>query len=425
MKYTFVVTLLLSGYLSAARQSDFYALSQRIPAAPYLGKTIRLEGAIRWEDQDPSAKAGLWMRVDNKNNSIGYFKNNWKDIAVTSQWQTFRIEAPVNDSAARIMVGGLFAGKGRFYMDNFKLSVLSQGQWEPVPLPNPSFEDSTAIPNWFLSYNNSQRVALTYSRELPAAGSLAFCYQVKEASDAYGANPQAGQLALINGIQLYYEIYGKGEPLLLLHGNSQNIAEYKKQIDFFRKKYKVIAVDTRGHGQSGTDTTRYTYQLFASDMNALLAHLKLKKVNVLGWSDGGNTGLVMAMQYPKKVKRLAIMGANIFINEESVLPMVLPEIEKQIAYFQKDSSARAANSVRLMRLLREEPNLRFTDLEAIRIPVLVMAGENDLIQEKHTRGIARHIKGSELVIFPKGTHNMPQENAPEFNRTVDEFLQQR
>jgi pimeloyl-ACP methyl ester carboxylesterase len=157
-------------------------------------------------------------------------------------------------------------------------------------------------------------------------------------------------------------------------------------------------------------------------MYELLNQLGLDSVNILGWSDGGNTGLIMAMQYPEKVKRLATMGANIFINTDAVKAPIFREINKQLKQLGKDTSAKALNDRRLMHLLLEEPNMKFDDLSTIHCPVLVMAGENDLIREQHTKGIAQHIAGAQLVIFPKGTHYIPQENAPLFNKTVLEFL---
>src|SRR6185436_1102382 len=143
------------------------------------------------------------------------------------------------------------------------------------------------------------------------------------ALEGYGNNSSTGKYAEVNHIRIYYEVYGKGEPLLLLHGNSSSISTFDKQIPEFSKHFMVIAVDSRGQGKSSEDGKPYTYDLFADDMNALLDHLKLENVNIVGWSDGGNTGLIMAMKYPSKVKKLVTMGANVFINNEVVEKWVL------------------------------------------------------------------------------------------------------
>lgn len=424
MKHSLLLALLFpSLFLSAQRQMDFYSLRQYVSAQAYTGSSIRFQAALRMEKLDSAAKAGIWVRVDKADGRTGFFHNNWEEIQVTDQWQTFTIEGHVEENADRIALGGVFGGKARFYFDDFRLSVLTNGNWEPVPLFNPSFED-TATSRWFFGHAN-KFLPLQFTTRQPAEGRQAFWYdgQNNRTHVAYGTNPEAGEYATVNGIRLYYETYGQGEPLLLLHGNSQNIKEYTQQIDYFKDKYRVIAVDTRGHGRSATDTTRYTYHLFAKDMKVLLDHLKLDSVNILGWSDGGNTGLIMAMQYPRKVKKLAIMGANVFINKDAVQSMVFTGIDRLLKELATDSSAKARTQTRLLHLLLEEPNMRFEDLTAIHCPVLVMAGENDLILDKHTRSIAQHIKRSQLVIFPQGSHYMPQENPAIFNKTVLEFLQ--
>ena len=151
-------------------------------------------------------------------------------------------------------------------------------------------------------------------------------------ADTYGNNAHTGKYAIVNGIKIYYEEYGKGEPLLLLHGNSCSISLFEKQIPELAKHFHVIAVDTRGQGKSGEDGKRYTYDLFADDMNALLDHMKLDSVNILGWSDGGNTGLIMAMKYPSKVKRLVTMGANVFIDKTVVTIGTSPNILTRLKY---------------------------------------------------------------------------------------------
>lgn len=97
---------------------------------------------------------------------------------------------------------------------------------------------------------------------------------------------------------------------MLLHGNSGSIIQFGEQILPLSQYYKVIAVDTRGQGKSGEDNRAPTYDLFADDMNALLDPLHLDSVDILGWSDGGNTGLIMAMKYPAKVHKLVTLLLN-------------------------------------------------------------------------------------------------------------------
>lgn len=425
MKYSLFLLCVFSCLTSnAQRQQDFFALNQVVKATPYTGKKIRLQASVRMDALDSAAKTGLWMRVDETDHKIGFFRNTWDEPTPSSAWKTVTIEGHVTKKAHVIVFGALFRGKGQFYFDDFRLSIFNNGKWEPILLIDPSFEDTATRNDGWIFTHTKERLPLSFTTLHPVAGAMAFAYDGKNnaTEPTYGANTEAGKFADINDIRVYYEVYGQGEPLLLLHGNGQNIGEFEQQIDLFKEKYKVIAVDTRGQGKSTTDTSRYTYHLFAKDMYELLNQLGLDSVNILGWSDGGNTGLIMAMQYPEKVKRLATMGANIFINTDAIKAPIFREINKQLKQLGKDTSAKALNDRRLMHLLLEEPNMKFEDLSTIHCPVLVMAGENDLIREQHTRGIAQHIAGAQLVIFPKGTHYIPQENAPLFNKTVLEFL---
>ena len=97
----------------------------------------------------------------------------------------------------------------------------------------------------------------------------------------YGANAAVGHTFNYAGVKLYYEVYGIGEPLLVVDGNGGSIADLSAQIAHFRKRYKVIAMDSRSQGKSGDSPDKLTYELMADDLAALIGHLKLGPVNVL------------------------------------------------------------------------------------------------------------------------------------------------
>ena len=122
---------------------------------------------------------------------------------------------------------------------------------------------------------------------------------------AYGKNTKAGKYADIRGFQMYYETYGTGEPLLIIHGNGGSIGDFNFQIPYFEKKYKVILADSRAQGKSLDNGDSLTYEMMADDLDALLDVLKLDSCYVIGWSDGGINGLLLAMRHPEKVKKLA------------------------------------------------------------------------------------------------------------------------
>ncbi len=132
----------------------------------------------------------------------------------------------------------------------------------------------------------------------------------------YGSNPKVGNTLHLKDADIYYEIYGKGKPLFLLHGNGGSIDAFKLEIPELAKHFMVVAMDTRAQGKS-TDTSLepLTYRKFAEDVKALADELGLKKINILGWSDGGNTGLEFAIKYPVNTNKVITSGANVFLME--------------------------------------------------------------------------------------------------------------
>ena len=239
----------------------------------------------------------------------------------------------------------------------------------------------------------------------------------------YGHNTHAGGKVRLKDAEIYYEIYGSGQPLLLLHGNSQSINAFKNQIREFSEKYKVIAVDTRGHGYS-TDlsTGALTYEIFAEDMTHLLDSLKIHKADILGWSDGGIIGIIMALKYPSYVNKLAVMSANLFPKPGALKDIAFVLMKELIDDLKYNKDIHSARQRRIYELMFNEPRLTFTELRNIMSPVLVMAGENDFIFEGHTQKIASSIPDSQLMIFKNADHFAPFSAAAEFNNAVLDFL---
>ena len=233
----------------------------------------------------------------------------------------------------------------------------------------------------------------------------------------YGNNPQAGHYAQINGIQLYYETYGSGEPLIMLHGNGGSINAFRNQIPFFQKYYQVIAIDSRLQGKSGGSPDNISYELMASDFCTLLNQLNIKSAYVLGWSDGGIDGILMAMNCPDKVKKLAASGANT-VPDTTALPQAdLDEMKKVVA-----DPKSSAQKVALNQMMLDQPNIPYADLGKIRCPVLVMAGDHDIIKAEHTLKIYQSIPGASLCIFPDSHHGVCQQHPDLFNEAVLNFL---
>lgn len=235
----------------------------------------------------------------------------------------------------------------------------------------------------------------------------------------YGNNKMAGHFATINGIQLYYEIYGSGEPLIMLHGNGGSINSFKFQIPFFEKYYQVIAIDSRLQGKSGGSPDTISYELMASDFCGLMDFLHIESANVLGWSDGGIDGLLMALNCPDKVKKLAASGANTVPDSTALYPNDLKGMRDFIANSENASDASKA----LVQMMIDQPNIPYSDLGKIRCPVLVMAGDKDMIRPEHTLKIFQSIPSAFLCIFPDSNHGVCQQHPDLFNETVLRFFE--
>jgi pimeloyl-ACP methyl ester carboxylesterase len=241
----------------------------------------------------------------------------------------------------------------------------------------------------------------------------------------YGNNRNASTVEEVNGIKLYVETYGKGQPMLQIHGNGESIASMAHQIQYFSNRYRVIAADSRGHGKSEMGSGRLTYEQMADDLNALLEKRGVKSVYVLGWSDGGILGLLLAIRHPDKVSRLAIMGAN--LNPAGAYNWALDLVaakDKQIDQMMAkgDTSQPWARLKQYFDLLGKQPNIPVGQLKAIMVPTLVMAGDRDVIADVHTLEIFHNLPNSQLAIFPGATHMIPWQNPELFNRTVETFF---
>lgn len=240
----------------------------------------------------------------------------------------------------------------------------------------------------------------------------------------YGNNPRVGKYYRLRGIQMYCEVYGKGKPLLLIHGNGGDISAFSKTIPYFEKHYKVIAVDSRAHGKTMDNKDSLSFEMMADDFAALLDEMHIDSAYVIGWSDGGINALVMAMRHPKKVIRLASTGANLWPDSTALLPSLWKDMQKE--YEEKKNkvfaSAKEINDWKIFLLDWLQPNIALTELQKIKCPSLIIAGDNDLIVTKHTVDIYEHIPHANLWIVPNSSHSTLIEHADEFNRTVDAFF---
>ncbi len=365
-----------------ASSPQYAGVGYTVPAK-YEGKEITVKAWMKSEDMKGSIALMLAI-YDADGNTLQFENLQNKKIKGTKDWKQYSVTLPLAAQAQTLHIGPILIGKGKLWTDDVEL-----------------FVDGTPIQNAKLKPN--------FNPNPPR-------------SPRYGSIASAGGHVKLKDATLYYETYGSGEPLLLLHGNTQSIYAFSKQIPELSKKYKIIAVDTRGQGKSTDESAGpLTYDKFADDMRQLLDSLHISKTNILGWSDGGNTGLIMAIKYPSYVNKLAVTGAVLVPTTDAVGSKTLKSIRQERDKI-SSTDQQSIKRKRLMTLLLDEPHITVESLKQIKAPTLVMAGEKDMVKEKHTRTIADNIPNSKLLIFKDATHYVPVEKVKEFNNAVTDFF---
>lgn len=222
-------------------------------------------------------------------------------------------------------------------------------------------------------------------------------------------------------IELHCEETGSGEPLVLLHGNGEDGTYFAHQIAHFSQRFRVLALDTRGHGKSPRGEAPFTIRQFARDLLAFLDARGIERAHLLGFSDGGNIALAFALAHPERVGKLVLNGAN--LNARGVKRSVQAPIELgyRMARLFAGLSAKALANAEMLGLMVNDPNVAPEELAALTAPTLVIAGENDMIREDHTRLIAERIPNARLAFVP-GDHFVAAKNPAAFNREVERFL---
>ncbi len=222
-------------------------------------------------------------------------------------------------------------------------------------------------------------------------------------------------------IDLYYEECGEGFPLILLHGNGESHVYFENQVKFFSTHYRVITVDTRGHGKSPRGDAPFTLAQFADDLYFFMSMHGIMKAHLLGFSDGGNIALLFALKHPEMIHKLILNGADLTtsgVKTHVQLPIELGyRLTSLISRFDK----KAVMKAEMLGLMVGQPDIRPEELKSLNMPTLVIVGTRDMIRNSHSELIARSIPSAEFVRIP-GTHFIAAENSAAFNQSVSDFL---
>lgn len=397
-------------------QGNWVSYSQKISTKGYEGHRFRLQGLVKSETADDSASAGLWARVD-KEQGYGFFDNMGDRPVRSNEWKKYAVEGKIDTGGYQIAFGALCLYNGKFYFDDIRLDIETEkGKWKNVfteDFENGKNDLEQGIQGWNSGFNTNYK-----SDVVNGQGAQGNKFFVIEGSNVpnYGVNNKAGKFADVNGIKLYYEIYGQGAPLVVLHGNGGSIQSASAFYPDLMKNYKVIAIDSRAQGRS-TDTDKpLTYDQMASDVNALLDQLKIDSVFIWGQSDGAILGLLLAMDYPKKVKRVLAFGANIQPDSLALFPWAIASSEKIV------KGNGSPNEKKLNQLMLDYPDIPYTKLSHIKAPVLIMSGDRDVIRPEHTLKLFQNIPNSQLCIIPGATHGAAWEKKDLFLIIMNDFF---
>ncbi len=247
------------------------------------------------------------------------------------------------------------------------------------------------------------------------------------------ALPHADRAALapVNGIQLWYAVFGSGHgaPVLLLHGGLANSDYWGDVITRLARTHQVIVIDSRGHGRSARGSQPLGYELMAVDAVALLDVLNIDKVAVVGWSDGAITALEMAMHRPERVSRVFAFGANadpsgvLDVHASPVFSAFMARAGEEYARLSPTPRDYAGFDAAVEKMWTDQPHFDAAALAAIRVPVWIADGDHEeAIKRADTDFLARGIPGAREVILPGVSHFAFLQDPDMFSDMVERFL---
>jgi pimeloyl-ACP methyl ester carboxylesterase len=245
----------------------------------------------------------------------------------------------------------------------------------------------------------------------------------------------------VNGIKMYYEIYGDGKPLVLIHGGGSTVqTSFGKIIPLLAKTRKVIGVELQAHGRTSDRNAPISFEQDADDVAVLLKNLDIDKADVLGFSNGGNTTMQLAIRHPEVVDRIIVASA--FYKRDGMGPgfwdfMKKGTINDMPSVLKEEFLKVNPDSAKLQNLFEKCSQRMLTfkdwndgDLRSIKAKTLIVAGDNDVATPEHYVIMHRQIPESKLMIIPGGHGEFMGEisfpnterNAASFALLIEEFL---
>jgi len=236
-----------------------------------------------------------------------------------------------------------------------------------------------------------------------------------------------------DGARIWYASYGSGKPVILLHGGLGHSGNWGYQVQaLLSSGYRVIVIDSRGHGRSTRDARPYSYELMVSDVATVMDTLQVDKAALVGWSDGACTALILAAQTPQRAAGVFYFACNMDPSGAREDFEFTPILKRCIGRHRQDYAQLSptpdqfdtfSEAVGLMQ--RTQPNYSAIDLAAIRVPVAIVHSEHDeFIKREHAEYLARTIPHAEFIYLPGVSHFAPLQRPELFNAALLGFLGQ-
>jgi pimeloyl-ACP methyl ester carboxylesterase len=236
--------------------------------------------------------------------------------------------------------------------------------------------------------------------------------------------------APVNGVRIWYAVFGHGEPVILLHGGLANANYWGNLVRALEGRYQVIVMDSRGHGRSTRDATPYGYDLMASDVIGLMDFLKVRKAAVVGWSDGAIVGLDLAMKHPERLTRLFAFAANsdpggvADIGLSPVFTAFIARAETEYGRLSPTPGGYKSFLAQIEKMWESQPKWTAAELHAIAVPTWIVDGDHDeAIKRENTEFMAEQIPGAGLLLQPEVSHFSFLQDPVQFDTDVLHFLE--
>ena len=235
--------------------------------------------------------------------------------------------------------------------------------------------------------------------------------------------------APVNGIKIWYAAFGRGTPVILLHGGLANANYWGELVPALASHHRVVVMDSRGHGRSSRDARPYGYDLMASDVLALMDFLKIDKAALVGWSDGAIIGLDIAIRHPDRLSKLFAFAANSDpsgvkdVNQSPVFTAFIARAKNEYEKLSPTPTEYDAFLAQITRMWETQPNWTASDLAGIKVPTWIVDADHDeAIKRENTLFMADHIPDSGLLIEPQVSHFAFLQDPQQFNTDVLHFL---